>query len=157
MAILLYEENLYHKTTIYATDINEVALKGASRGVFPIDKMQTYTANYLKAGGSRSFSEYYRAEGSEVIFHPFLSERVVFSRHNLVTDGSINEFNVIICRNVLIYFDKTLQNRVHKLFFESLGEEGILGLGNKESIRFSDHQNSYVELGSKDKLYIKKG
>jgi chemotaxis protein methyltransferase CheR len=155
MAILLTEEGLYDRVTIYATDINEVVLQQARTGIFPLDKMQEYTANYLRAGGTRSFSEYYTAAYDGALFSPALRERVVFAQHNLVNDRSFAEVNVILCRNVMIYFDRTLQNRVHQLFYESLPIYGILALGSKESLRFSTVEDRYEELSEREKIYRK--
>jgi chemotaxis protein methyltransferase CheR len=155
LAILLQEENLYDRTRIYATDINEAVLDRARSGVFPIDKMRDYTQNYIKAGGTRAFSEYYLAKYDGAQFQRSLIENVVFAQHNLVSDRSFNEFNVIICRNVMIYFDRTLQDRVHRLFYDSLMTFGVLGLGHKESIRFSPHEESFEELDPSEKLYRK--
>jgi chemotaxis protein methyltransferase CheR len=155
LAILLQEENLYDRTRIYATDINEAVLDRARSGVFPIDKMRDYTQNYIKAGGTRAFSEYYLAKYDGAQFQRSLIENVVFAQHNLVSDRSFNEFNVIICRNVMIYFDRTLQDRVHRLFYDSLMTFGVLGLGHKESIRFSPHEESFEELDRSEKLYRK--
>jgi chemotaxis protein methyltransferase CheR len=155
MAILLEEEGLYERARIYATDINEVVLQQAKTGIFPIDRMQEYTENYIKAGGKRSFSEYYTAKYDGAIFNSSLSRNVVFSQHNLVTDRSFSEFNVILCRNVLIYFDKPLQTRVHGLFYESLVTFGVLCLGSKESLRFSDFEQCYEQLSGAEKIYRK--
>lgn len=153
MAILLQEEGLYHRCRIYATDTNEAVLQDAKRGIFPLERMQEYTQLYLKAGGKRSFSEYYTAAYDSAIFRTSLKENVIFSQHNLATDSSFNEFNVILCRNVLIYFDKDLQKRVHTLFYESLCSFGILGLGRQESIRFTPYEQSYEEIVKGEKLY----
>jgi len=155
LAILLHEEEVYDRTRIYATDINEAVLERARAGVFPLDKMREYTQNYIKAGGTRAFSEYYLAKYDGAQFQRALHEQVVFAQHNLVSDRSFNEFNVIICRNVMIYFDRTLQDRVHHLFYDSLMTFGVLGLGHKESIRFSPHEDSFEELDSSERLYKK--
>jgi len=155
MAILLHEEGLYKKSEIYATDMNSDVIEKAKKGVFSFDKMKLYTSNYQKAGGPHAFSEYYTADQYGVQFQPFLSEKIVFAQHNLVTDGSFNEFNVILCRNVLIYFDKQLQNHVHGLFYKSLSRQGVLGLGSKESIRFTAYMESYQDIDSENKLYKK--
>lgn len=155
MAILLHEEGLYKKSKIYATDMNMDVLEKAKKGIFSFDKMKQYTSNYQKAGGLHAFSEYYTADQYGVKFQPFLSENIVFARHNLASDSSFNEFNVIICRNVLIYFDKKLQNHVHRLFQESLSRFGVLGLGSKESIRFTPYMQYYEELDATNKLYKK--
>ena len=155
MAILLEEEGLYDKARLYATDINDVVLQRAKQGIFPLDRMQEYTDNYLKAGGTRSFSEYYTAKYDGALFSPSLTRNVVFSQHNLVTDRSFSDFNVIFCRNVLIYFDKTLQNRVHRLFYDSLVMFGVLALGSKESLKFSEYEPCYEKLSAPEKLYKK--
>ena len=155
LAILLHEEGLYDRTRIYATDINEVVLDRARSGVFPLDKMQEYTENYIRAGGTRSFSEYYLAKYEGALFERTLTDNVVWAPHNLVQDRSFNSFNVILCRNVMIYFDRTLQSRVHQLFHESLERFGILALGHKESIRFSGFEQYYEELDPAEKLYRK--
>src|SRR5437867_8805185 len=157
LAILLQEEQVYDRARIYATDINESVLERARSGVFPLDKMREYTRNYIKAGGRRAFSEYYLAKYDGAQFQRSLIENVVFAQHNLVSDHSFNEFNVIICRNVMIYFDRTLQDRVHRLFFDSLVTFGVLGLGHKESIRFSPHEAGFEELDPNEKLYRKIG
>ena len=154
MAIVLEEEGLLGRSRLYATDINEVVLQQARSGIFPLDRMQEYTENYIKAGGKRSFSEYYTAKYDGALFSPSLTENVVFSQHNLVTDRSFSEFNVILCRNVLIYFDRDLQTRVHGLFYDSLVTFGILGLGSKESLRFSQYEDCYEQIAS-EKLYRK--
>jgi chemotaxis protein methyltransferase CheR len=153
LAILLEEEGLYDKTRIYATDINSVVLEQAKAGVFPIDKMQEYTQNYIKAGGARAFSTYYVAKYEGAMFDSSLMRNVVFAQHNLVSDRSFNEFHAILCRNVMIYFDRTLQNHVHELFHQSLAKFGILALGHKESIRFSPHENGYEALASSERIY----
>ena len=155
MAILLKEEGLYDRARIYATDINEVVLEKARTGIFPIERMQEYTENYIRAGGMRSFSEYYTARYDGALFDDGLLERVVFSQHNLVTDRSFAECHVILCRNVLIYFDKDLQNRVHDLFYDSLVMFGVLGLGSKETLRFSRFEGCYEQLSRQEKLYRK--
>jgi len=153
IAILLQEEGLYHRCRIYATDMNEMVLRKAKTGIFPLELMQEYTYLYLKAGGKRSFSEYHTAAYDNAIFRPSLKQNVVFSLHNLAIDSSFNEFNVILCRNVLIYFNQLLQKRVHQLLYESLGMFGILGLGHQESLRLTPHEQHYEELASHEKLY----
>src|SRR5437660_5214020 len=155
LAILLQEEDVYERTRIYATDINESVLDRARAGVFPLDKMREYTQNYIRAGGKRAFSEYYVAKYDGAQFQRSVVENVVFAQHNLVSDRSFNEFNVIVCRNVMIYFDSTLQERVHHLFYESLMTFGVLALGAKESIRFSPHEAAYEALDSGERLYRK--
>lgn len=155
MAILLEEEGLYDRARLYATDINDVVLQRAKQGIFPLDRMQEYTENYIKAGGARSFSEYYTAKYDGALFSPALTRNIVFSQHNLVTDRSFSEFHVIFCRNVLIYFDKSLQNRVHRLFYESLVMFGVLALGSKESLKFSQYEPCYEKMSATEKLYKK--
>jgi len=155
MAMLLEEEGLYDRSRIYATDINEVVLQKAKAGIFPIDRMQEYTENYIAAGGKRSFSDYYVAKYDGALFAPSLTRNVVFSQHNLVTDRSFSEFNVILCRNVLIYFDKSLQAKVHGLFYDSLAMFGVLALGSKEALRFSPYDECYEQINGPEKIYRK--
>ena len=155
MAILLQEEGLYRKSLIYATDISHEVLRKAREGIFPLSTMQEYTGNYMKAGGTREFSDYYTAHYDNVIFHPSLKTNVVFAEHNLATDGSFNEFHVILCRNVMIYFNKALQERVHNLIYDSLSMFGVFGLGNKESLKFTPREPYYEQLDSHNKLYRK--
>jgi chemotaxis protein methyltransferase CheR len=155
LSILLHEEGLYERTRIYATDINEAVLERAREGVFPIEKMQEYTENYIRAGGKRSFSEYYLAKYEGALFDRTLTDNVVWAPHNLVQDRLFNTFNVILCRNVMIYFDRALQTRVHQLFYDSLERFGILALGHKESIRFTGIENAYEELDVHERLYRK--
>jgi chemotaxis protein methyltransferase CheR len=153
MAILLHEAGLYHRCRIYATDANDRVLQVAKLGIYPYKLMQDYTQLYLKAGGQRTFSEYYTANYDHVILRPALRERIVFGEHNLVTDGSFNEFNVILCRNVLIYFNQLLQNQVHDLFYNSLCKFGILGLGKQETLRFTNYETAYDPLVKAEKIY----
>jgi len=153
MAILLTEEGLYDRCRIYATDINEAVLQRAKDGIFPVSSMQENTSNYIAAGGGGTFSEYYTARYDYAIFRPSLRENVVFAQHNLVTDSSFNHFNVIFCRNVLIYFNNTLQERVQKLFLNSLEIFGVLGLGKKESVRFTSVADCFDELDGEERLY----
>ncbi len=155
LAILLQEEGIYDRARIYATDINESVLERARAGVFPLEKMKDYTQNYIRAGGARAFSEYYVAAYDDAQFQRSLIDNVVFAQHNLVSDSSFNEFHVIVCRNVMIYFDRSLQNRVHHLFYESLGHLGVLGLGQKETIHFTPFEDRYEELDPHEKLYRK--
>jgi chemotaxis protein methyltransferase CheR len=157
MAILMQEEGLYHRCRFYATDMNEVVLKKARAGIFHLDLMQEYTQNYLKAGGKHSFSEYYTAAYDSAIFRASLRENILFSQHNLATDGSFNEFNVILCRNVLIYFNQALQERVHNLLYDSLSRFGVLGLGRQESLKFTPHEHHYEALEKREKLYRRIG
>jgi chemotaxis protein methyltransferase CheR len=156
LAILLEEEGLNDRTRIYATDLNEAVLEKARRGVFSLQKMQDYTQNYLRAGGKRAFSDYYVSAYDGAAFDRRLARNVVFAHHNLVSDRSFNEFQLIICRNVMIYFDRSLQNRVHELFYESLVRLGVLALGHKESIRFSPYADRYKELDADERIYKKR-
>ncbi|AJS60142.1 CheR family methyltransferase [Paenibacillus sp. IHBB 10380] len=155
MAILLHEEGLYDKARIYATDMNSQSLKQAKEGIFGIEKMKLYTKNYIEAGGTSSFSEYYTAKYNSIKFHPFLQKNMIFAEHNLATDRSFNEFNVILCRNVMIYFNDILRDHVHGLFHESLSRFGILVLGSKESIQFTKYGNSYEIIDKTEKIYRK--
>jgi len=156
MAILLMEEGLYDRAQIYATDFNDTVLEEAKEGIYPIERIKEYTQNYQKSGGKDSFSTYYTAKYNLVKFNENLKKRIVFSNHNLVTDGTFGEMNLIICRNVLIYFDRNLQNRVFNLFKQSLVYGGILGIGSKESLSFSDVKNDFINLVEKEKIYKKK-
>jgi chemotaxis protein methyltransferase CheR len=155
LAILLQEEELYERTRIYATDINQAVLERARGGVFPLDKMQEYTENYIRAGGQRSFSEYYLAKYEGALFERTLTENVVWAPHNLGQDGSFNTFHVILCRNVMIYFDRPLQSRVHGLFDDSLERLGVLALGRKESIRFTGYEDRYEAVDDTERIYRK--
>lgn len=152
MALLLQEEGLYERCRIYATDMNELVLKKAKEGIYPLASMQQYTSNYQQAGGKDAFSEYYTAKYDHVIFNPALKKNIVFAAHNLVTDGSFNEFQVIFCRNVMIYFNKLLQERVHNLLYESMSMFGILALGSKESIKFTAREAYYEDVDAINKL-----
>jgi chemotaxis protein methyltransferase CheR len=154
-AIVLAEEGLADRVRIYATDINQNVVDIARRGVFPLDKMQEYTQNYIRGGGTRSFSEYYVARYDGARFSRSLVDSVVFAQHNLASDAAFNEFHAIACRNVMIYFDRPLQEHVHTLFYESLAMFGVLALGQKETIRFSPHEEAFEELDAAEKLYRK--
>jgi chemotaxis protein methyltransferase CheR len=155
IAILLKEEGLLERSIIYATDINQRSLKVAREGMYSIESMKLYTENYMLAGGKRSFSEYYKAKFDSVLFDRTLRANVVFAPHNLVTDRSFNEFQMIICRNVLMYFNNALKNRVVNLFHESLCHFGYLGLGDKESLFFSEKKNCFDSIDAKEKIYMK--
>lgn len=155
IAILLKEEGLLNRSLIYATDINQHSLRLAKEGIFPMDLMKNYTANYLKSGGQKDFSEYYVAQYNAALFDKSLRNNMVFAPHNLASDQSFNEFHLILCRNVLIYFNQELQNKVLNLFYDSLCTFGILGLGNKESMLFTDKQNNFEVIDKKEKIFIK--
>lgn len=148
MAILLDEAKMLHKSLLYATDINPSVLRKVREGVFPMSQMKQYSENYILAGGKRDFSTYYTAQYNAAKFDERFSQRMVLSTHNLVSDGSFNEFQLIMCRNVMIYFDKPLQDRVLKLFYDSLEMLGFLALGAKETLRFSDVQRKFKQLGN---------
>lgn len=153
MAILLEEEGLYERCRIYATDMNEAVLRQAKEGIFRLDSAAQYRRNYELAGGKSAFDSYYTGAYGHGIFRASLKRNVVFSLHNLATDGSFNEFHMIMCRNVMIYFKKALQNRVHNLLYDSLNLRGILGIGSKESNQFTPHENDYETLEPGTKLY----
>ncbi len=156
VAIMLKEEGLLERSIIYATDINQRSLVHAKAGLFPLEYMKNYTINYQRSGGRKSFSEYYIAKYDSAAFDTRLKKHMIFSAHNLAIDQSFNEFNLILCRNVLIYFNQKLQNRVINLFHESLCTFGFLGLGNKESIQFTDRANDFETIDRKEKLFIKR-
>jgi chemotaxis protein methyltransferase CheR len=153
MAILLKEYGLLHKSILYATDINQEVLEKAKKGIFPISTMKSYSENYINAGGSQQFSDYYTANYGYTQFDTELTKRMVFSPHNLASDQSFNEFNLIVCRNVFIYFNRNLQNTVFGLFRKSLAPLGYLALGSKESIRFSEHHKYFTEVDRKNKIW----
>ncbi|SDP15815.1 chemotaxis protein methyltransferase CheR [Paenibacillus sp. yr247] len=156
MAILMQEEGLAERTKVYATDMNEKAIEAAQKGAFPLKQMQAYTKNYLESGGTKAFSEYYTTDNQYAYFRPLMKENLMFAQHNLVTDGSFNEFHVILCRNVMIYFDNQLQKQVHRLFHDSLTSGGYLGLGKKESILFVPEGVQYDEFVPQERIYRKK-
>ena len=155
MAILLHEANLLGKSLIYATDINPSVLETARKGIFPLTKMKQYTENYIASGGHRDFSTYYAAKYGHAKFLEEFGSRVIFSTHNLVSDQTFNEFQLIICRNVLIYFDKVLQDRVFKLFNDSLDTFGYLALGTKETLKFSSVIKDFKLLKPGEKIWRK--
>ncbi len=153
LSILFREEGLADKTLFYATDINPAALKAAEAGVYPLDLIRTYTENHQKSGGHSSLSDYYTADYGRAAFDKSLRSQVVFSDHSLVTDAVFGEMHLISCRNVLIYFDRVLQDRAVGLFRESLARKGFLGIGAKESLRFSDHASAFSEFVASEKIY----
>ncbi|CAL1520543.1 Chemotaxis protein methyltransferase [Chitinophaga sp. MM2321] len=155
LAILLKEANLLHKSVIYATDINTSVLEKGRKGIFPISQMQQYSRNYMQAGGLQDFSAYYTANYEYAKFSEYLGEKIIFSPHNLVTDGSFNEFQLIICRNVLIYFNKNLQDKVLRLFCDSLEQLGFLALGSKETLNFTTVVRQFKQLENKEKIWRK--
>lgn len=155
VAILLEEANLLHKSIIYATDINTKVLEKARKGFFPISQMQQYSKNYILAGGNMEFSSYYTANYEYAKFKEHLSNKIIFAPHNLVTDRSFNEFQLIICRNVLIYFNKDLQDKVLTLFSDSLEQLGFLGLGSKETLHFTSVAGKFRQLDGREKIWRK--
>ncbi len=155
LAIMLAEEGLYERCRIYATDISDLVLEQAKAGVFPLAPMQEYTRNYQQSGGTRSFAEYYVADSENAVFRSSLRDHIVFAAHNLVCDHSFNEFQLILCRNVMIYFNRVLQERAHRLFYDSLQTFGYLGLGRSENIRFTAREDNYEAVSSKERLYRK--
>lgn len=154
MAILLKEANLLNKSLLYGTDISPMVLDVARKGVFPLRMMKQYSENYIASGGKYDFSDYYTANYGLAKFGEDLSSRMVFSQHNLVSDRSFNEFDLILCRNVLIYFDKDLQERAFHLFDDSLSKLGYLALGTKETIKYTSMQKRYKQL-EKEKIWRK--
>ena len=156
LAILLKEEGLYDRSQIYATDFNQVVLEKAKEGIYPVDHIKDYSINYQKAGGRGSLGDYYTAKYSSVILDRQLKERIVFADHNLVTDTVFGEMNMIVCRNVFIYFNKELQNRVIGLFMKSLRAGGFLCLGSKESLRFSKYSDAFETVGGKERIFRKR-
>lgn len=146
IAILLKEANLYHKSLIYGTDLNPSVLETARAGVFPLHQMKLYSENYILSGGKKDFSNYYTANYDSVKFDKSLQEKLILSTHNLVSDSSFNSFQLIVCRNVLIYFDRGLQERVFRLFDNSLENLGFLALGAKETLRFSKLDENYHQI-----------
>lgn len=152
-AILFHEEGLLERTLFYATDINPSALEAARNGVYALDRIKAFTENHQKSGGRSSLSDYYTAAYGSAVFDKTLRSRVVFSDHSLVTDAVFTEAQLISCRNVLIYFDRPLQDRAIGLFHEALPRKGFLGLGAKESLRFSDHAGAFSEFVREEKIY----
>jgi len=155
LAILLQEEGLYERATIFATDFNETVLEKAQEGIYPLKDIRQYTTNYQKAGGIRPFSDYYHAKYESVIMNQSLKRNITFASHNLVTDGVFGEMHLIFCRNVLIYFDKTLQNRVLDLFSDSLNHRGFLCLGTKETLQFSEVAKNFKAVDERARIYQK--
>ena len=153
LAVALREENLLERTRIYATDMNETALERAREFTVPADQLQLYGDNYARAGGSGALEDHYRLRGGFGVFDPALAEGVVFAQHNLASDRSFNEFHLILCRNVMIYFGRDLQRHVHDLFLDSLVSLGLLGLGRKEGITDADVGGHYEPLDPAEKLF----
>lgn len=155
LAILFREEGLEARTIFYATDINPEALRKAEAGVYALDRLSQFTANHRQAGGKSSLSEYYTAAYGNAIFDKSLRRHAVFSDHSLASDAVFSEAHLICCRNVLIYFDRELQDRAVGLFKDSLVRRGFLGLGSKESLHFSTHSRSFTEFVRHERIYQK--
>lgn len=154
LSILLHEANLLHKALLYATDINPDVLEKAKQGIFPLGQMKQYSENYIASGGKNDFSSYYTSRYDHAKFNVQLKEKMIFATHNLVSDRSFNEFQLILCRNVMIYFEKPLQDQVLNLFDQSLEPLGFLGLGTKETLQFSPIASSYRQV-NKEKIWRK--
>ena len=155
MAILLEELGLLKKTLLYATDLNPSVLETVRKGIFPMRFMKQYSENYIQSGGTREFSSYYTAQYDLAKFDSGLQSRIILSTHNLVSDGSFNEFHVILCRNVMIYFEKDLQERALQLFDDSLETLGYLALGTKETIKFSMISRKYKQVKATERIWKK--
>ncbi|HEV2516617.1 MAG TPA: CheR family methyltransferase [Devosia sp.] len=153
LVILFREEGLEDRTIFYATDINHQALEAAEAGVYPLDRIQLFTENHRKSGGRSSLSDYYQAAYGRARFDASLRRNVVFSDHSLVSDAVFGEMNLISCRNVMIYFDRKLQDRAIGLFGDSLSRKGFLGIGSKETLRFSSHSAAFVDFVREEKIY----
>ena len=153
LAIILKEEGLYDRANIYATDFNDAALEKAKSRIYSLERIKEYTINYQKAGGKKSLADYYRAQYQSVIMNPSLQKNITFANHNLATDSVFGEMHLILCRNVLIYFNRTLQDRVLSLFRDSLLYNGFLCLGSKETIHFSEAKKEFRVFAPKEKIY----
>ncbi len=156
LAILLREEGLLERTLIYATDINTHALQKAQAGVYEADRIAGFTENHRKSGAPSSLSDYYTAAYDRAVFDKSLREHIVFSDHSLATDSVFAEVQLVSCRNVLIYFDRALQDRAVGLFHDALCRKGFLGIGSKESLRFSAHTDCFDEVSREDRIFRKR-
>lgn len=154
-AILLAEEGLLERSIIYATDINSESLRRAQAGIYDLERLRQFTLNHREAGGKGSLSDYYHAAAGSAVMDARLRQRITFADHSLATDSTFSEVQLISCRNVLIYFNKTLQDRALGLFHDALVHRGFLGLGSKESLRFSAHADRFTDFSSEQKLYRK--
>ncbi|MBT4521616.1 MAG: protein-glutamate O-methyltransferase CheR [Halieaceae bacterium] len=157
MAVILKEEGLYQRTQIYATDFNNESLDVAKAGIYPLDRMRLFMDNHNRSGTTSSLTEYYTADDDSARMSDALRENITFANHNLVTDGVFGEMNLILCRNVLIYFDKMLQNRVLNLFRDSLSHRGFLCLGSKESLEFSPVAQEFEAVSRHERIFQKRG
>ncbi|MGZ5304802.1 MAG: CheR family methyltransferase, partial [Bacteroidia bacterium] len=155
LAILLKEAGLLDRSILYGTDLNPDVLEKAKAGLFHVSNMKSYTENYIQSGGKANLSDYYTLRYGQAMFSEDLKKRMVYSVHNLVTDQSFNEFHLILCRNVLIYFNRNLQDRVFSLFTDSLPKSGLLALGSKETLQHSSSKNAYTVLNKEEKIWTK--
>jgi chemotaxis protein methyltransferase CheR len=153
LAILLHEEGLYDRCRLYATDLSDSIIEQARKGIFSLPAIREHTIAYQKAGGRADFSSYYETDARHAVIRQGLRRNAIFSQHNLVCDGAFNEFHLILCRNVMIYFDPELRRRVHELLYESLAKFGILSIGKKESLHFTPFEDRFQELGAELKIY----
>lgn len=153
LAILLQEEGIYERCRLYATDLSDAVLDKAKRGIFPLAAMREYTVAYQNAGGRQDFSSYYVADQKNAILRHTLRKNIIFAQHNLTVDGAFNEFHLVLCRNVGIYFNEMLREKMHGLIYRSLASFGIVGLGKKESLRFTTFADQYQEFPSEVRLY----
>lgn len=153
LAVILRESNLLDRSLVYATDINPLALASAEKGIFPVDRMRGFSESYREAGGPGSLADHYHAASGGAVFDPELRKRMVFSDHSLATDGVFGEMHLILCRNVLIYFDRTLQDRAIGLFKDALAHFGFLGLGAKETLRFSAYESAFTTVSAEQRWY----
>lgn len=153
MAIMLYEEGLYDRCRLYATDLSDAVIERARKGIFSLPHLREHTTAYQKAGGTADFSSYYETDSKHGVIRQALRRNTIFSQHNLVCDGAFNEFHLIMCRNVMIYFDRDLRERVHGLLYGSLSKFGILSIGKKESLHFTPFEDRFEEMGEDLKIY----
>jgi chemotaxis protein methyltransferase CheR len=153
LAILLHEEGVLGRSRIYATDLSDNLLERASKGIYPLAAMREHTAAYHRSGGRADFSSYYVADSQHAIMREELRRQIVFSQHNLVSDGSFNDFHLVLCRNVMIYFDQELRDRVHDLLYRSLVLFGVLVLGIRESFQLSPLADRFEALDERLRLY----
>jgi chemotaxis protein methyltransferase CheR len=156
LAILLQEEALLERAMIYATDINHASLERARKGIYPLESMQQFTQNYQRAGGTESFSRYYTAGYGGAMFDRGLRERITFADHSLATDSVFSETHLVSCRNVLIYFNRKLQDRALGLFHDSLAHRGFLGLGSKETLDFSAWADRFEPVARRERIFRKR-
>ncbi|GGH67548.1 chemotaxis protein methyltransferase CheR [Filimonas zeae] len=156
MCILLHEAGLLDRARIYATDLNPVNIEKAKTGIVPMRYMKEYTANYQQSGGKNDFSAYYTARYENALISKELRSKIIFSQHNLVSDHVFNEFQLVCCRNVLIYFNKDLQNRIYHLFYDSLTPMGYLAIGMKESLLFTDIRHRFETVHAAAKIFKRK-